>query len=867
MGIKIYTYADPYYINKESYWNEIKTYPIYTASQTLANGMKTVYGLDTNITTITNLLNNYLYRDWFSVSTTIKQHAAIDNILADLEIDSFTKMENNNLSSSFTFNRDEVFKSIRVLFELGIKVENVNKSIISKEQLYLLNLYKKLQQSNYNNVFCVPNLMDSASIKEAIKKSLENYDFHNYPLEAIVIQGVHQFTPIMLKAIEEISRHFNVILIFNYQSQFKNIFQTWINVYSMFEQKIDIYDGKVSFPNKDDVQYDSVKLAYNFGKLVEGKLSEIDVNDSFEIIEFDNIMEFAAYVSDVYSKAMRIRDDKNTNVLRLMDEQFYSASDMVNSILKMYYPDQFGERHFLNYPLGQFFVAITNMWDPEKNEPYITDLNVLRECFSSKIIYEKRPGSLNTLYQLAFPLFEGCTTIKQMISRLESIGKEKVRLTDSESKKLNRISYLNLNDNDINELMYGLKDLDSISREFFHDFKYGMTDFKTFYKNIKAKLEDRLEDFHDLDVEFESIIQRVLERLDQVENIDANASFQCLKSTMSIYLQQESFVSSRANWIVRNFEQIDGDILLSRSKKSVYHFSCLNDEELIDKKLMRYSWPLNDDFFVYAQTPTDWKYMTYVTSKAEYMNFKMYALFYGLLFNKSKFKLSYIKHSDDKILEMHYLLRMLNPKVVPYEETVISKWLDFSSDDPERETEVNYNVADYYRYKICHYKFLIESLIEHDTVYKDQFLIKKYMEVLLENILKLQLNGKIISPALIDSQIDMVYFEYKRRFFPFIKSTDEIDIKKKVKTRLLKIKKKPFKLNDYEEMYMNIKELFIHNQMGQNSLKLTNPVTQREIDVLLNSDNLYENKYYSTQSAWCTFCANKELCGKIRKDG
>lgn len=765
MGIKIYTYADPYHINKESYWDEIKTCPIFTASQTLANGMKVVYGLDTSITTITNLLNNYLYKDWFSVSTAIKQHAAIDNILSNLEIDSFTEMENNNLSSSFTFNRDEVFKSIRVLFELGIKVENVNKGIISKEQLYLLNLYKKLQKSNYSNVFCVPNLSDSASIKEAIMKSLESYDFHNYPLKTIVIQGVHQFTPIMLKAIEEISRHINVILIFNYQSQFKNIFQTWINVYSMFEQKIDIFDGKVSFPNKDEAQYDSVKLAYNFGKLVEGKLSEIDVNDSFEIIEFDNIMEFAAYVSDVYSKAKITRGDKNINVLRLMDEQFYSANDMVNSILKMYYPDQFGERHFLNYPLGQFFVAITNMWDPEKNKPYLTDLNVLRECFSSKIIYEKRPGTLNTLYQLALPLFEGCTTIKEMIRRLESIGKEKIRLTDKESKKLNRISYLNLNDNDINELMYGLKDLDSISKEFFHDFKYGMTDFKTFYKNVKAKLEDRLEDFHDLDIEFESIIQRVLERLDQVENIDANASFQCLKSTMSIYLQQESFVSSRANWIVRNFEQIDGDILLSRSKKSVYHFSCLNDENLIGKKLIRYSWPLNDEFFVYAQTPTDWKYMTYVTSKAEYMNFKIYALFYGLLFNKSKFKLSYIKHSDDKILEMHYLLRMLNPKIMPYEETVISKWLDFSGDDPERETETSYNTTDYYRYKICHYKFLIESLIEHDTVYKDQFLIKKYLEVLLENMLKTQLNGKIISPALIDSQIDKVYFDCKCQLY------------------------------------------------------------------------------------------------------
>src|SRR5699024_12684726 len=48
-----------------------------------------------------------------------------------------------------------------------------------------------------------------------------------------------------------------------------------------------------------------------------------------------------------------------------MEEQLYSASGKVNDILRAYFPEQFGERHFLDYPIGHFFVSTTNMWNDE----------------------------------------------------------------------------------------------------------------------------------------------------------------------------------------------------------------------------------------------------------------------------------------------------------------------------------------------------------------------------------------------------------------------------------------------------------------------------------------------------------------------
>lgn len=66
-----------------------------------------------------------------------------------------------------------------------------------------------------------------------------------------------------------------------------------------------------------------------------------------------------------------------------------------------------------------------------------------------------------------------------------------------------------------------------------------------------------------------------------MENIDASASFECLKSTMSLYLVQETKPGKSANWIVRNFEQIDGDVLrTTKEANCVLHFACLTDEDI-----------------------------------------------------------------------------------------------------------------------------------------------------------------------------------------------------------------------------------------------------------------------------------------------
>ena len=84
MSIAIYTYRDPYKLNKETYWEEIKGCPYFCVSQTLVNGLKTIYKNDFQqgrVTTIQYLIEA-LFEYWESTACIVKQHTDIDNIIS-----------------------------------------------------------------------------------------------------------------------------------------------------------------------------------------------------------------------------------------------------------------------------------------------------------------------------------------------------------------------------------------------------------------------------------------------------------------------------------------------------------------------------------------------------------------------------------------------------------------------------------------------------------------------------------------------------------------------------------------------------------------------------------------------------------------
>lgn len=874
MSIVIYTYSDPYKLDKEPYWDEIKSCPYFCASQTLVNGIKGLYKNDFRqgrITTVQNLIES-LFSYWESTACMVKQHTVIDNIITN-SVNSILSSElNDNISKAFLFNREEIFKSVRIMFELNMDVQDILLDQLTPEQLFLVDIYKKIISSDKNTDFTLNYEFDQKSINSALdlamkKGASKEPDWPSIQDDRIVIHGVHQFTPIMLRTIEEISQYKTVVLLFNYQSQYKNVYQTWIDIYAAFDCPISKFSETSFSPSlQHQLSYNGNLLGDSIGKLINGQKKDVVLNGPLEVIEFNNMTEFANYAADIFSVAEK---SDPTNPLKKMKEQIYAADNSSNEILKIYFPEQFGERKFLNYPLGHFFIAIANMWSTHENKILITDIKDIKECLSAGILKEQHLGELATIWSKVEALFDGCTTIDEMLHRIKKVMRNQKRITDSQSGSyLSHISYYHLYMDELAKLEKALNELEELANYFYEDFENKSNNFKDFYKRLKGYLQNDVLDAHSLGSEFSDIVRRVLDRLSEVEDLDASASFECLKATMSIYLAQESKPGNSANWIVRNFEQIDGDIIRSIDSKiggeiTTYHFACLSDEDINSVKNSEFPWPLDSDFFEVAQSPVDWKYQVFVKSKKEYKNFKRYALMCGLEFNRAKYKLSYVKRDGDKERNLYYLFRLLGAKVIQYKKTKLSKFLeDTTNINTEGSIISKFDVFDNYRYKICKYRFLMESIIEGTTVYKDNFLLLKYLEVLVENKAKEDLQAFPLSETILSEKLNDSFEEYKK-YFPFVLNVHRMDVINNIKRRMTDTKSKSFPiLKEEDRQYMKIRELFIHKQ-------LADPKTNRKnvlegIFPVISANKVQEELsaevFRKNADIWCQYCSNREIC-------
>ncbi len=888
MSLSIYTYSNPYEINNEPYWESIKYAAHFCVSQTMVNGLESIYSeLRVGQLTTVEFLTEALYPAWDDTRTYIEQYAALSYVLKNAKLKGSDE-DTSRIRQSLGFNKTRMLDSIRLLSEINITIDNIKIRKLTEEQKYLVAAYRALLKSEYKSLFTFKAFFKEQEINSAITKALhEENDKKGIALDAVdcdtvVFHGIHQFTPVILNAIEQVSQYKRVVMLFNYQEQYKEIYQTWLDVYSCFDQVI-----KSSFSNEFHpntllpVSYKGNILADCIGKLANGDFvgRQKELED-IEVIKFDNITEFSAYVANLFEEAQNRYecDEKHgrRSVLSYMSEQFYAAENSVNDILKVYFPEQFGERHFLAYPIGHFFVAVTNMWDSKKGGIHIENLDDVAECLFSEALPEKSAGELITTFNVIKNYFsrEASTTLEGIIQLVEKLKKQAVKVERDTTGKLSQFKLLGYYDVDeccIEDLLFALRALDKITRLFYEDFEDSENNFRNFYAKIREFVEQQILPGAEAEEEFKDIIVRLLARLEEVEEIEVSGTFDCLKETMSYYLKQESKKGRSANWIVRDFQQIDGDVLQSSEQAGAvtYHFACVSDADMNVKREDQFPWPLNIEFFETAYEPLDWKYQVYVKSRREFKHFKRYALLYGLEFNRCDFKVSYVKNTDDKENELYYMLQLLGVKSDgnPYQEKdnkTIERML-YKVD----HQHVPFSDMDCYRKKVCPYRFALESIIEDGTRFKDRFLMRKYFEVILENNVRRNLVGQMATDAILMTELRKEA-DKLARYFKFIIDSEKLDIisnaRNYIYTTVLnngQLKQFPA-VNAVDSERMKKREVFLvlrlENDEGQNVLKGKFEVTNAERARLVSNTALKSADYEKKQDLWCQWCADREIC-------
>lgn len=933
--MKILTYTDPRDIDKMYYWNNIKKYPHLCISQTLVQGLSQKYGRTefTYLCTIESFMKEF-YKEWKSDKTSLEQYINLLNEIDKIKNEKIKKSIKFNKSDIFNSikmlfesdikNEDIDFSSVNTeqnellnLYNNLKNNENWNKLNYLMEKdiegvytalknILLSDIKKELTEDNISeneeDVEIIKSKLDlkirelskcckkqknsliSVKVNEGRKNSeillkrLKHYknlllksEKNIFNCDKIVFHGIHQFTPLIYRLINHLEYKMNIEVIFliNYEPKYKNIYETWEKVYSWTNKDMEICSNK-------DYRFHS-NIGENIGKILEGNIEDI-VTDDKNIVKFDNLTSFANYVASKYEDAKkkvkeRYNDSKDintSNILANMEEQFYAVSGKeTNELLRVYFPEQFGEKHFLSYPIGQFILGLYNMWDDKENKIKVNDSS-LRECLSINLWDSDVKCTPIELYDKVKLYFSDVEYMEDYLSRIDNLIKNLNKIkTKKQYKPFEKFSFFSISIKEAEYFKTIINDLHILTKTLFKN-NNGKTNIKEHYNELLKLLINRVNKSSDISKEEISFVEEIYSNLNNSEIIDSVTSITSIKDTLHFYLTTKKDNDS-ANWIVRDFEQIDGGVLLAdpdgkevwKKSSAFYHYGELSDKNFLKGVNDVLPWPLTEEMFNNKNKVIN----IVLNSKREYSNFLRYALFYGTYFLNNKgyndsLKLSYIQNNNEEKSYPYFILDMIGLSEESYKDENI-----FNNEKKKNNTNIQFinslelNQDDRDNYNFCPIRFLYEGLLDEKQYYVSEFQCNYFIKVELSLKFRKQFKNKNINFAL--KQLDN-YLSIIREIFPFWDNSDFIDIKNTI-IRNLNYWSKDDIIFDWDERYENIREKFL---VAKVESKTKNRVESfiRKVDnssEILDFIKMTNDIKIDVMEDKCKFCSYREVCARV----
>lgn len=859
MSFKIYTYRNPYHLNETSFWNEIKDAPHLCSSQVMVNGFRDLFenAFGSLLCPIDNALK-VTYSGWYNnIERRIAQYMAISN-----QLEAWKKRDNNKrdeLYASLKHNRGSLLEALRLFIELGIDINSFHRFKANLEQKVFIALLNEINNpvSPLHEPFALTNeysvdeyvaffveiialeikreedeaarsVSDYERRKERIKKLiaiLDNFTAEN--LKRVVVHGIHQFTPLQLRFIMQLDKlGVEVVFIYNYQLEYKEMYATWEHLYQLFGVPIERDTFLGAYTGSANSR--SHNLAKAFGKLVDqttqhnahDRLTWYQAGQQVEMLAFDNITEYAGFVSRYFDKALKENRDKPISAMK---EKVYTAGREVHDLLRIYYPEQSGDLHFLSYPIGQFFVGLYRMWDPIIGQLRI-DWASLKECFTAGILRVPQPERLNSILEITSPYFEDIRLCDQFNVRIAEYKKQYKMIQTMQNDigeqlrhiALYRTSMINMED--IESFESAVNQLNDIAAHLFAYNVNGSLSFVQHFQRLEEFIRSQLLNL--VEAEEKKLVESLLERFEQVNNnTTLSGSMEDLKNGLYYYLKQKNLESP--DWIVRNFIQIEGDVLHSRNQHKravqkvredpVYHFACLSDRMLNQTMDDLLPWPLSDYFIRKAYSPVALIFQVYYASLGDYAKFLRYAFFYGLCYNECPVRLSYVVHVEDKEEQPYFPLRMLG--IIPKIDEELE---DYGVIEPKISVDhANSSIIagqfDMINFLLCPYKYYLDMVCRGEIIIDNAFLLKRYYSNMLVQAVWKRMAGKPKmnnSTSTIRSILRSTQEAY-RKYFPFYRDANDLhDLILAAENYINHKLWDGRMMKRYDETHMNIRFLF-----------------------------------------------------------
>lgn len=952
MSYKIYTYTDPYRISETDFWDEIKSYPHLCAARTLVNGLVSVMRDDISalMCPLDDIVNERIFNKWANdIGLRIQQYSALTDVYRTWNVKNGL---HTNYYSALSHNKDQMLDALRLFIELDIDPYVLDVRQLNMEHRMFVYILKLLSKEK---PFSLPQMPTRDELKvifnqqaeqekrekeqlhgenpddEFIKKDLVLIDrmiaiTKMWDAKHVVIHGIHQFTPLQLKFIKHLDKlGLEVIFLFNYLPEYKEIYSSWSYIYQQFDAPIH-HDTKVkSYIPAGQLQKTGNAIASNFGLLCENNISRTDArikaNYSFysdkKVQEFDNVSEFAGYISDEFMDAENTMQYENplyektlkkkvstAAVLARMDEIVYTANKDVDELLQVYHPEYSRNRHFLAYPIGQFFSAIYALWNTENAEIDI-DYVLLRECLNSGIMSKySAERLLKTLMNLE-PLFANIETFSEFNSLFNEY-KNNYSQVCSANAQANTfpLRYMNLY-NSYKVTKEAIEDLYSVISEL-NDIAVGLfssvgTDekfeFKKHFERLNVFVRERQASL--ANEEEKKLISDLLIKLDLIQMMDSEnkGTFEDLRNGLYFFLKQKE--EPLSDWFVKNFEQIDGDVLNSKAqntygRKKIYHFACVSDKDMnktIDELL---PWPLSERFIEKAYNPKDLQFQVYYAALGERSNFLRYALFYGLYFNQCETKISFVKRYGEDTTDYYEMLKLIGLEKEDGSSKSELNECSMSTVIKAKKVETMPYVREQMAAMfLCPYKYLLDYVLNPQPIFAGSFMLSKYLEnILIENTWRTLAAQSITQNQAEEKLSNYVSKEAMKlsKYFKFFRDTEILDIQRRVENY---IKAKVFvdenqnkKVRPLETTHMQLRKTFgdawfkedlqdppekhmysafegLTSVEEGKKVYSTHKVPREEDKKLIQSTLKYLNDADGNKErvgSWCVFCPNRNLC-------
>ncbi len=585
--MKLYSYDNPFTLNETPFWEEISSVPHFCISQTLVQGLKWHYPRQfKNVFTVDAFIDRF-FDDWYL--NTEKQIEQYVQMSAELE-----NIQNTNIKRAFKFNKRAINDAIRFLIELNVLDGDFDTGKFSSEEAAFFSIYTKLKANgvwhfpeykkrdtagklanalfdlNYSDLTrlfsiaakkykvnlsaykkdssIIKDLVDRANASKDEETSLNILHFaemcknaQHSAYKTIVFHGVHQFTPKILQAVYTLERcGIEVIFLFNYNEDFDRIYDTWLSVYSWINRPIDV--------KADNKFVEARSLGEALGNILEGRrLANTKLTNKF--LCFDNITSFTGYISEIYEEA---KEKDPANPLARMNEQFYGVKARpINDILKVYFPEQFGNRHFLAYPIGQFLLSLYMMWQDTNTCKY--DQSLLKECLAINIWNFNAKFTPMTIYGKLQDYLTGCLTLQEVLMRLQKLKADRLALLKQSDfiNLLRRFPYFNIEEREISDFMAIINDILTISNDLFGANPNNIN-FRAHFEKLLNIIAMKIEKTTNLSEDERQIIEEVKTRLSTInKRTTIKGSLSDLQDTIFFYLNNEDKDDS-ANWILRS---------------------------------------------------------------------------------------------------------------------------------------------------------------------------------------------------------------------------------------------------------------------------------------------------------------------------